>query len=135
MKIKVNYDWTHFKYLGIPIAKNSTNSTMWGTIIHKIKNIVHLWGIRWLNLVGKRTLIQSFLSSYPIYSSSINLAPKCITNNINLEISKFFWRREKVLNKIFLLVKLDTVKESISKGGLGMRHREQIKKSLRAKLI
>ena len=37
MKIKVSHDWTHFKYLGVPIAKKSTNSSMWRLVVPKIK--------------------------------------------------------------------------------------------------
>ena len=37
MKIKVSYDSNHINYLGIPIAKKYTNSTMWRPIVQKIK--------------------------------------------------------------------------------------------------
>ena len=135
MKIKFNYDWTHFKYLGIPIAKNSTNSTMWGPIILKIKNKVNFQGMIWINLEGKTTLIQSFLSSYPIYSSSTTLAPRSVMNNISLEIRKFLWQGGKVQNKKFHLVNLDTVNETRSKGGLGLRDPKQLNTSLGSKLV
>ena len=69
---------------------------MWRPVIQKIKNKILSLGTRWLNIAGKATLIQSILSVYPIYISSMVLAPKMITNNISMEIRKFLWQGGKV---------------------------------------
>ena len=108
---------------------------MWSLIIQKIKNKIQSSGSKWLNLVGKTTLIQSILSSYPIYTSSMVLAPKNVINNICKEIRKFLWQGGKVQTKKFHLVKWDIVKRTKNKGGLGIRDPEQMNKALGAKLI
>ena len=91
LNIKVNHDWTHFSYLGIPVTKKFFTSAMCRPIIQKIKNKILFLGFRWLNIAGKITLIQSILSSYPIYIGSMILTPKMITNSISMQIRKFLW--------------------------------------------
>ena len=92
-------------------------------------------GYKWLNLVGKVTLIQFILSSYPIYTSSMILTPKTVMNNINMETRKFLWQGGKVQKKKFHLVKWSIVKAPKQKGGLGIRNPEQMNKALGAKLV
>ena len=135
LHIHVNHDWTHFIYLGIPIAKKTFASSMWAPVIQKIKNKIHSMGSKWLNLAGKVTLIHSILSSYPIYTSSMILAPKTVINSICMEIRNFFWQGGKVQNKKFHLVKWTTVKDPKHKGGLGIRDPDQMNKVLGAKLV
>ena len=108
---------------------------MWTLIIQKIKNKIQSLGSKWLNLTGKTTLIHSILPSYPIYSSSMVLAPKNVINNICKEIRKFLWQGGKVQTKKFHLVMWDIVKRTKNKGGLGIRDLEQMNKALGAKLI
>ena len=108
---------------------------MWTPIIQKIKNKINSLSSKLLNLAGKVTLIHSILSSYPIYSSSMILAPKNVINNISKEIKKFLWQGGKVQRKKFHLVKWDTVKKPKCRGGLGIRDPEQMNKALGAKLI
>ena len=89
---------------------------MWRPVIQKIKNKILFLGSRWLNIAGKITLIQSILSSYPIYTSLMILAPKMITNSISMEIRKFIWQGGKVQNKKFHLEKWEVVKAPKLKG-------------------
>ena len=91
LQIKSNPNWTHFTYLGIPVVKNSLTSSMWNPVIEKIKAKTQSLGTRWLNLAGNTVLIQSILSSYPIHSSSMVLAPKKVITSISKEIRKFLW--------------------------------------------
>ena len=96
LQIKANPNWTHFTYLGIPIVKKFLVSSMWTPVIHNIKSKAQSMGSKWLNIIGKTVLIQSILSSYPIYTSSMVLAPKNVINNICKEIRKFLWQGGKV---------------------------------------
>ena len=121
--------------MGIPITKKTFASAMWAPVIQKIKNKIHSMGSKWLTLAGKVTLIQSILSSYPIYTNSMILAPKTVMNSICMEIRKFLWQGGKVQNKKFHLVKWTTVKAPKHKGGLGIRDPEQMNKALSAKLV
>ena len=108
---------------------------MWAPIIQKIKTKIQTLGWKWLNLVGKMVLIQSILSSYPIYASSMVLAPKSVINSICKEIKKKLWQGGKVQTKKFHLVKWDMAKRAKNQGGLGIRDPKQMNKALGAKLI
>ena len=108
---------------------------MWRPVIQKIKNKILFLGTHWLNIAGKSTLIQSILSAYPIYISSMVLSPNIITNNISMEIRKFLWQGGKVQSKKFHLVKWDVVKTPKLNEGLGIRVPEQMNKALGAKLV
>ena len=108
---------------------------MWTPVIQKIKAKTQSMGSKWLNLAGKTVLIQSILSSYPIYTSSMVLATKNVMNNICKEIRKFLWHGGKVQTKKFHLVKWDTVKKAKRHGGLGIGDPEQMSKAMGAKMI
>ena len=108
---------------------------MWAPIIQKIKAKTQALGSKWLNIAGKTVLIRSILSSYPIYTSSMILAPKTVMNNICKEIRKFLWQGGKSQSKKFHLVKWDTVKQAKNQGGLGIRDPEQMSRAMGAKLV
>ena len=108
---------------------------MWAPIIQKIKTKIQTMGSKWLNLAGKMVLIQSILSSYPIYTSSMVLDPKNVMNNICKEIRKFLWQGGKVQTKKFHLVKWDTVKKAKRHGGLGIRDPKQMSRAMGAKMV
>ena len=92
-------------------------------------------GSKWLNLAGKMVLIQSILSSYSIYTTSMVLAAKNVINIICKEIRKFLWQGGKVQTKKFHVVKWDTVKKAKNQGRLGIRDPEQMSKAMGAKMI
>ena len=108
---------------------------MWNPVIQKIKDKIHSLGSKWLNLAGKTVLIKSILSSYPIYLSSMVLAPRNVIISICKEIRKFLWQGGKVQTKKFHLVKWETVKRPKLQGGLGIRDPELVCKALGAKLV
>ena len=91
LQIKVNPNWSHFTYLGIPVVKKTLTTSMWNPVIQKIKYKIHSLGSKWLNLAGKTMLIKSILSSYPIYISSMVLAPRTVIISICKEIRNFLW--------------------------------------------
>ena len=111
------------------------NSTIWNPVLQKIKNKVQSWGMRWLSLVGSAILIKSVLSSYPIFTSAMFLAPKAVMNNINIEIRKFLWEGGKTQSKKFHLVNSTTIKDAKSKGGLGLRDPRRMNIAMGAKLV
>ena len=83
----------------------------------------------------KTVLIQSILSSYPIYTSSMILAPKKVITNICKEIRKFLWQGGKTQTKKFHLVKWEIIKRAKSHGGLAFRDPKFTSKAMGAKLI
>ena len=108
---------------------------MWNPVVQKIKDKIQSLGSKWINIAGKTILIQSILSSYTIYTSSMVLAPKNIINSICKEIRKFLWQGGRVQTKKFHLVKWDTIKRAKKQGGLGIRDPKHMSKSMGTKLI
>jgi len=75
MEIPAQGNWSHFKYLGLPLAKDSIKSEIWVKLIEKLKGKLQSWGMYWLNLAGRTILIKVVLTALPIYQFSTSLAP------------------------------------------------------------
>ena len=79
--------WEKIKYLGLPLTLGSSPPSLWLEVLAKLKAKIAFWGGQWLTKVGKMNLIKVVLSTYPIFHSSMLLAPK----SIFVQISKFLW--------------------------------------------
>ena len=104
LRCKVEVDWKYFKYLGVTSSRKNASSMIWTPILQNIKNKVQVWGIRWLGLDGKVTLIKCVLSYSPIFNNVILLAPKNVMNNISVQLRKFLWQGEKSQGNKFHLI-------------------------------
>ncbi|GKV18636.1 hypothetical protein SLEP1_g28986 [Rubroshorea leprosula] len=90
-----------FKYLGIPIGGNNRRLVMWQPMIESFKKKLSSWKGRHLSLGGRITLINSVLSSLPMFLMSVYLIPKGKDNTCNQMGStrngsrewKLSWRR------------------------------------------
>jgi hypothetical protein len=58
MEIERKKQWEFLKYLGVPIFKTSLKSSVWITLLDKLKERINSWGASWLNLAGKVVLIK-----------------------------------------------------------------------------
>ncbi|GKV33852.1 hypothetical protein SLEP1_g42302 [Rubroshorea leprosula] len=67
-----------FKYLGIPIGGNHRRITMWQPMVESFKRKLESWKGRHLSFSGRITLINSILSSLPVFLMSVYLIPKVI---------------------------------------------------------
>ena len=86
----VGYDtWDKIKYLSLPLTLGQNNPSLWLEIISKIKAKIASWGGQWLMKAGNLIMIESILSSLPIYQSSLLLAPKTIMDQISKLIRDF----------------------------------------------
>ena len=71
-----------------------------------------------MNHSGKLVLINSVLSSLPVYQLSILLAPKSFTEKTLKHLKSFLWRGGKGNQKKFHLVNWNVVRRSKKEGGL-----------------
>ena len=62
---------------------------VWIESIDKMKNKMHLWGMKWLNLVGRTTLIKYIIYALPLYQYTIVQALAGTQKQIELLIRKF----------------------------------------------
>jgi exonuclease III len=113
--------WDNFTYLGIPIFKASSKVVHWLPLLDKLKNKIHAWGAIWLNKAGKVILMNSVITSLPIYQCSVLLAPKTITNKIDEMLRRFLWEGGRNCEKKLHLVRWDKVKKPKMEGGLHIR--------------
>lgn len=121
LEIPAQLSWTHFMYLGLPLARESIKSEVWANLVEKMRGKLQGWGMQWLNLAGRTVLIKSVLSALPIYQFAITLAPSSIHKHMELILRSFLWKGGKQETKKFSLVKWDKVTLPIEKGGLGIR--------------
>lgn len=79
------------------------------------------WGMIWLNLASRVTLIKSILTALPLYQFAAFLAPKSVHKQIELIIRSFLWQGGKPETKKFSLIKWEQVTSPYEKGGLSIR--------------
>eukprot|EP00253_Pinus_taeda_P035640 PITA_35640 len=121
MEIPAQRNWSHFMYLGLPLAKESIKTEIWVKLIEKLRGKLQSWGVYWLNLAGRTILIKAILSALPIYQFATTLTPASIHKHMELIIRSFLWQGGKKDTKRFSLVKWDKVILPLEKGGLGIR--------------
>ncbi|KAL8497179.1 hypothetical protein ACS0TY_020751 [Phlomoides rotata] len=80
-----------FSYLGIRVSSNHKRLSEWSFIIQKVKNRLRKWDHKKISLGGRITLLNSVLSSIPIYYLSFYLIPKTIMREITSIQSIFLW--------------------------------------------
>lgn len=95
MEIPAQGNWSHFTYLGLPLAKESIKAEIWTKLIEKLRGKLQSWGVYWLNLAGRIILIKAILSALPIYQFATTLAPAGIHKHMELIIRGFLWKGGK----------------------------------------
>eukprot|EP00253_Pinus_taeda_P035972 PITA_35972 len=135
LDIPAQRNWSHFMYLGLPLAKDSIKTEIWVKVIEKLRGKLQSWVMSWLNLAGRTTLIKSILLALPIYQFAITLAPANIHKHMELILKSFLWQGGKQDSKRFSLVKWDQVILPFEKGGIGIRILRLANMAMRFKLI
>ncbi|GKV07784.1 hypothetical protein SLEP1_g19505 [Rubroshorea leprosula] len=124
-----------FKYLGIPIGGSHRRLTMWQPLLESFKKKLSSWKGRQgrqLSLGGRITLINSVLSSLPVFLMSVYLLPKGTLKAIDKIRKSFLWGGEGERKRINWVnwKKVCMPKEC---GGLGVRDLEHFNLSLMGK--
>jgi len=103
--IPVQRNWSHFSYLGLPLAKEVVKSEIWNKQIEKMRALLQSWGLSWLNLAGMTILVKALLSALPIYQYVVTLVLASIHKQLKLIMRGFLWQRGKQDTKKFSLVR------------------------------
>ncbi|GKV45171.1 hypothetical protein SLEP1_g52281 [Rubroshorea leprosula] len=109
-----------FKYLGIPIGGNHRKLAMWQPLVDSFKKKLASWKGRHLSFGGRITLINSVLSSLPVFMMSAYQIPKGILYTLDKIRRCFFWGGGEELKKTNW-VKWERVCKQKKYGGLGVR--------------
>ena len=61
--------WEKIKYLGLPLTLGPSPPSLWLEVLEKLKAKIIFWGGQWLTKAGKLILINSVLTTFPIFQS------------------------------------------------------------------
>jgi exonuclease III len=113
--------WDTFTYLGIPIFKGRAMVAHWLPLVDRLKLKIQAWGVNWLTRAGKIVLMNSVISTLPIYQCSVLLAPKTISNKLDAMMRRFLWEGGKNCARKLHLINWATIKKPTLEGGLNIR--------------
>ena len=80
-----------FKYLGIPMNPNRIASKDWGHTEERIQKKLRSWKGKLLSTGGRLVLINSIMSSFPLFILSFFKIPKGVLKRIDYYRSRFYW--------------------------------------------
>ncbi|GKV35031.1 hypothetical protein SLEP1_g43351 [Rubroshorea leprosula] len=109
------------KYLGVPLGANPRRLVTWKPLIETFRRKLSAWKGRFLSLGGRITLINSVLSSLPVFLMSFYLPPKHVIYELDKIRRNFLWGGVEEGRKI-AWVSWDRVCCSKKEGGLGVKN-------------
>ncbi|GAA0164352.1 hypothetical protein LIER_20010 [Lithospermum erythrorhizon] len=80
-----------FNYLGIPIFKGKKQIFLFDDLIEKIRGKLHSWSSNFLCFGGRIILLQSVLTTLPIYYLQVMQMPEALYNKIEKLFNTFLW--------------------------------------------
>ena len=106
-------------YLGLPLGASHKALGVWDTVEDRFRKRLSSWKAQYISKGGRLTLIQSILSSLPIYCLSLFRMPVSICNRLEKIQREFLWSGGSLAKKSHL-VNWKTVCTTKKKGGLGL---------------
>ena len=119
-------------YLGLPLGASHKALGVWDTVEDKFRKRLASWKSQYISKAGRLTLIQSTLSSLPIYCLSLFRMPASICSRLEKIQREFLWSGGSLAKKTHL-VNWKTVCSEKKKGGLGLRRFSILNKALMRK--
>jgi hypothetical protein len=121
-----------FKFLGIPVGANPRRKETWKPVVDAMSKRLCSWNSRHLSYGGRITLINSVLSSLPLYFFSFFKAPRCVLQQLVRLQRNFLWGGGAA-DKRLCWVKWDQVCLPKEQGGLGVKNLELFNMALLSK--
>ena len=113
-----NNDWT---WKDIHFRRLSNND--WMRIQERVEQCLSSWKGKNLSNGGRLTLINSVLSSLPMYMMTFFEIPKGLRKKLDYFRSRFFWQTDEYKRK-YRLAKWDILCQPKDQGGLGIHNLE-----------
>uniref|UniRef100_A0A803QNN3 Reverse transcriptase zinc-binding domain-containing protein n=1 Tax=Cannabis sativa TaxID=3483 RepID=A0A803QNN3_CANSA len=79
-------------YLGMPLGSSPKKKLIWAPVLEKFAKKLDGWKASFLSRGGRLTLVQSVLSSLPIYYLSMFKAPKAVLFSLEKMMRDFLWK-------------------------------------------
>jgi hypothetical protein len=121
-----------FRFLGIPVGADPRRRATWIPIIESMKKRLSIWNGRILSIGGRVTLINSVLSSLPLYYFSFFKAPSCVLKELVTIQRNFLWGGREGERKM-CWVSWERICQPKKLGGLGIKSLEIFNSSLLCK--
>lgn len=122
-----------FKYLGLPLSYQKLRVRDWEFLIRKVESKLQSWKSRLLSLGGRLTLLNSAISSVPLYSLSTFHVPSTILSRLNRARRKILWQCYGLNQRKYSLINWPQVCLPKNQGGMGVLDLELMNLSLLAK--
>ncbi|GLU15614.1 hypothetical protein SLE2022_320890 [Rubroshorea leprosula] len=110
-----------FKYLGTWVGGNPRNIMFWRELIESFEKKLAKWKGKYVSTGGRITLINSVLSSLPVFQMSTHLLPKGTLSLLDKIRKQFLWGRGEGGKKKINWVKWEVVCKGKEEGGLGIK--------------
>jgi len=111
------------RYLGIPIHYKKLSNADWLKVQERFEKRLSSWKGKNLSTGGRLTLINSVLSSLPMYMMSFFEIPKGVLKKLDYFRSRFFWQCDEHKRK-YRLAKWDILCEPKEQGSLDIHNLE-----------
>ncbi|GKU98541.1 hypothetical protein SLEP1_g11532 [Rubroshorea leprosula] len=108
------------KYLGMPIGSKRKCIAMWRPMIDSFKKKLANWKNRFISLGGRITLLNSVLSSLPVFMMSVHLLPKGLILILDKICRNFLWGGGENNRKINWVCWVNVCRSKLD-GGLGVK--------------
>ncbi|WVZ54678.1 hypothetical protein U9M48_005442 [Paspalum notatum var. saurae] len=108
-----------FKYLGIPMHHKKLFNKDWIEVEERFQKKLGSWKGKLLSTGGRLVLINSVLSSLPMFMFSFFETPKGVIKKLDYYRSRFFWQCDEHKKK-YRLAKWTTLSKPKCFGGLGI---------------
>lgn len=122
-------------YLGIPIVLGRLRLMHIQTVHDKVVGRMSGWQCKLLNPGGRRVLVQSVLSSIPVYLLTVLKPPKKFIKNLDKERRRFLWAGNQQLHGGKCKVSWARLQRPIDKGGLGITDLAAFSRALRLRWL
>ena len=119
-------------YLGLPLGAPHMAMGLWDSIEERFRKRLSSWKRQHISKGGRLTLIQSTLSSLPIYFLSLFRMPKLVCSRLEKIQRGFLWGGGNLESKPHL-VNWKTVFLEKSRGGFGVRGLSKMNQALLCK--
>jgi hypothetical protein len=123
-----------FRYLGIPIHFRKLTNGEWKPVEDRFEKKFSCWAGKMLSYGDRLTLINSVLTSLPMFMLSFFEVPIGVRKRLDFFRSRFFWQGDGHKRK-YRLTKWDMICRPKSQGGLGVEVLELKNKSLISKWL
>ena len=123
-----------FRYLGIPMHHRQLLNSEWSKVEEHFGKKLSCWKAKYLSCGGNLILLNSVLSSLPLFMMSFFEIPKGVLKNLDHFKSRFFWQGSSEKHK-YRLAKWDILCRPKDQRGLGILDLQLQNKCLLAKWL